>query len=178
VTKCLASAILSVFTVEDRFHGKALRWCRVAVSPRVVSADGRGCRLACRGQGAGRHCGRDGLIEFFDEAAAGRRARRSATVRVGCWPMWRLCWRTDSAHRRPFMKTGGPERDDDLETQLLRTNLVLTRRFPSWHTLSLGCRCGGVEGDVVAEALELAEGVSLEALGVAAGEVVRSWIVV
>jgi hypothetical protein len=37
-----------------------------------------GCRLACRGQAAGRHCGRDGLIEFFDEAAAGRRARRSA----------------------------------------------------------------------------------------------------
>jgi hypothetical protein len=65
------------------------------------------------------------------------------------------------------------------DMQIWKVNRVhLTRRFPGWHRPSLGCRGGGIECDVIAEAVELAEGVSLEAFGVAAGEVVRSWIVV
>ena len=48
----------------------------------------------------------------------------------------------------------------------------LARRFPNHRYL------GDVDSDVVAESLELAHGVSLEAFGVTAGVVVGSWVVV
>src|SRR5215207_1391169 len=51
-------------------------------------------------------------------------------------------------------------------------------KIPSWQGPSLGCWCGGVEGDVVAESLELTECVSLESFGIAVGEVVRAGVVV